>query len=162
MSSEIQIQRLAAAGNYRLGIQTGVKDLRKHENMLSALLNAEPSQWVQTKITRVIPVFDLLKRDLKAAVDELYSTLLSHQPESLDGIGGFGGVFDGTEHAFGVISSVTILSDGLIHGISVRYQNGTQSGRYGGPSQAKQVFKLRSGNNVRFVEFYELLHLTLL
>jgi hypothetical protein len=93
----------------------------------------------------VIPTTELLNSDLKMLIKGLYSTLLSYRPLAFDGIGEWGGSFDGTPHALKTISNVLVQCGGLIHSLTVSYLDGSQSDQYGGPSDRKHPFNLRNG-----------------
>ncbi|KAG8735792.1 Protein MICROTUBULE BINDING PROTEIN 2C [Ceratobasidium sp. 428] len=145
---DFHIQDLLVNGTTRVSLKIRNQTSGQGSVIESLAGATQPQQWVRTRVRRVVPVTKLLPDDLQNNIESLYSKLLSYHPIYFDGIGEHGGSFDGTSHALKTISSIVVQSSGFIHSLTVSYQDGSFSEQYGGPSNRKHTFQLRSGESV--------------
>ncbi|QRV82454.1 hypothetical protein RhiJN_10469 [Ceratobasidium sp. AG-Ba] len=151
-SSKARVRDLTG-GEARLGIQTGGEIPRGQDDIFEALMGVasidfitvDPSEWVQTRVMRVVPVIDLLEPGLKSRVETLYSALLSYRPPHLDGIGEHGGSFDGTNNALRTITNIIVQCDGPIQSLTVWHLGVTHPAEPRGSGNLKHEFHLQRG-----------------
>jgi hypothetical protein len=103
------------------------------------------NRWSQVRIIRAAPIISLLSNQLQSRLSELYQSLLTYQPTTLDNLTSGDYSFDDNLHALKSITSVTICCGSYINSIFVAYLDGTCSGKHGGTKGASNVFTLGQG-----------------
>lgn len=113
---------------------------------------APPEQWSLVRITRVVPITDLLRKEAQSQISELYSTLLSYRPLALKGpINWDGKSFDGTRHALKTLTSIVFRSSGTLEALDMVYLDNTRSGRQGGTGGTERVITLSNGRSTEIL-----------
>lgn len=108
-------------------------------------------RWAQVRIVSAVPITALLSKELQTNISQLYNSLITYYPPTLDTFTSGGYAFDDYFHSLKIIKSITVCCgshvEALVHveSLLVGYWDGTCSEKHGGEGGTSNTFTLNDG-----------------